>query len=155
MGLLASLAHARRGDRRAHAGAAAALGRGGDEPRSGHARRVRMGGASYGPTWQSPDPILRKLGVKYLHVGGDWWNRCHGGTWMRDAAAAARDGTGASWLNIDEAFSSEKMGSLTANQIATDDKGEPAPDGVEACDMVAAAAEQRGLAIVEVIVYKP
>ena len=82
-----------------------------------------MGGASYGPTWQSPDPILRKLGVKYLHVGGDWWNRCHGGTWARDAAAAARDGTGASWLNIDEAFSSEKMGSLTANQIATDDKG--------------------------------
>ena len=56
-------------------------------------------------------------------MGGDWWNRCHGGTWARDAAAAARDGTGASWLNIDEAFSSEKMGSLTANQIATDDKG--------------------------------
>eukprot|EP00966_Prymnesium_polylepis_P272556 6296866-Prymnesium_polylepis.1 len=51
----------------------------------------------------SADPILALLGVRYLQIGGDWWNRCHDG-----------------WLNIDAAFRQE---GLRENQIGTDDKG--------------------------------
>ena len=53
--------------------------------------------------WRSPDPLLAHLGVRYLQVGGDWWNRCNEG-----------------WLNIDGAFASE---GLQNYQIGTDDKG--------------------------------
>ena len=53
--------------------------------------------------WVSPDPLLAHLGVRYLHVGGDWWNRC-----------------GEGWLSIDSACSSE---GLSNYQIGTDDKG--------------------------------
>ena len=51
----------------------------------------------------SADPLLRKLGVRYLQIGGDVWNRCNDG-----------------WLNIDAAFMQE---GLKDHQIATDDKG--------------------------------
>ena len=51
----------------------------------------------------SSDPTLRALGVRYLQIGGDWWNRCNEG-----------------WLNIDQAFEGE---GLRENQLATDDKG--------------------------------
>ena len=51
--------------------------------------------------WVSPDPLLAHLGVRYLQVGGDWWNRCHAG-----------------WLNIDSAFQSE---GLQNYQLGTDD----------------------------------
>ena len=53
--------------------------------------------------WTSPDPLLAHLGVRYLQVGGDWWNRCSEG-----------------WLNIDSAFANE---GLQNYQIGTDDKG--------------------------------
>ena len=53
--------------------------------------------------WTSPDPLLSHLGVRYLQVGGDWWNRCNEG-----------------WLNVDSAFANE---GLQNYQIGTDDKG--------------------------------
>ena len=53
--------------------------------------------------WKSPDPLLAHMGVRYLQIGGDWWNRCNEG-----------------WLNIDIAFKEE---GLTDNQIGTDNKG--------------------------------
>ena len=53
--------------------------------------------------WVSPDPLLAHLGVRYLQIGGDWWNRCSEG-----------------WLNIDSAFMAE---GLRNYQIGTDDKG--------------------------------
>ena len=53
--------------------------------------------------WTSPDPLLAHLGVRYLQIGGDWWNRCNEG-----------------WLNIDSAFQAE---GLRNYQIGTDDKG--------------------------------
>ena len=37
--------------------------------------------------WISPDAQLRKLGVRYLQVGGDTWNRC-----------------GHGWVNVDGNF---------------------------------------------------
>lgn len=52
--------------------------------------------------WVSPDPLLAKLGVRHLQIGGDWWNRCNEG-----------------WLNIDPAFKQEGM---SASQYGTDDK---------------------------------
>ena len=55
-------------------------------------------------TWISPDPLLSKLGVRYLQLGGDWWNRCGDG-----------------WLNIDGAFAQE--GLTGQYQYGTDDKG--------------------------------
>ena len=54
-------------------------------------------------SWESPDPLLRTLGVRYLQIGGDIWNRCHEG-----------------WLNIDAAFKSE--GLHGESQFGTDDK---------------------------------
>ena len=53
--------------------------------------------------WTSADPLLAHLGVRYLQVGGDTWNRCNDG-----------------WLNIDGAFANE---GLQNYQIGTDDKG--------------------------------
>ena len=41
--------------------------------------------------------------MRYLQIGGDWWNRCNDG-----------------WLNIDQAFEGEGM---RERQLATDDKG--------------------------------
>ena len=55
-------------------------------------------------SWQSPDPLLRRLGVRYLQLGGDVWNRCNEG-----------------WLNIDAAFGNE--GLRRDLQYGTDDKG--------------------------------
>ena len=54
-------------------------------------------------SWESPDPLLRRLGVRYLQIGGDVWNRCNEG-----------------WLNIDGAFAME---GLRPFQYGTDDKG--------------------------------
>ncbi|KAL1511101.1 hypothetical protein AB1Y20_005923 [Prymnesium parvum] len=51
----------------------------------------------------SSDPTLAALGVRYLQIGGDWWNRCSDG-----------------WLNIDQAFS---MYGMREGQVATDDNG--------------------------------
>ena len=49
-----------------------------------------------GPTWrswQSPDPTLRRHGVRYLQLGGDTWNRCGPGWLNADGAYDAGDGT--------------------------------------------------------------
>ena len=43
--------------------------------------------------WISPDPRLRRFGVKYLQLGGDTWNRCGHGWLNADAAYDAGDGT--------------------------------------------------------------
>jgi predicted SAM-dependent methyltransferase len=53
--------------------------------------------------WVSPDPFLGSRGIRYLHIGGDIWNRCHEG-----------------WLNIDMAFMGE---GLAEGRMGTDDKG--------------------------------
>lgn len=53
--------------------------------------------------WASTDPKLRKLGIKYLQIGGDTWNRC-----------------GPGWLNIDGNFD-RGDGALFPDVIFTDD----------------------------------
>ena len=63
------------------------------EPKSGHAasRFFDDGSGRKGrwtaEQWMSPDPQLRSLGVRYLQIGGDTWNRC-----------------GHGWVNLDGNF---------------------------------------------------
>ena len=63
-----------------------------------------LGAGAEGPSqWRGVRNVLAHLGVRYLQIGGDWWNRCNEG-----------------WLNIDSAFQAE---GLRNYQIGTDDKG--------------------------------
>ena len=53
--------------------------------------------------WESPEPLLRKYGIRYLQIGGDTWNRC-----------------GPGWLNLDGNFD-KGDGVVAPNQPFTDD----------------------------------
>ncbi len=58
-----------------------------------------------GSPWRSPDPKLARLGIKFLQLGGDTWNRC-----------------GRGWLNADANFDAGD-GAPVRNRIFTDGTG--------------------------------